>query len=201
MAYIRRRDLITLLGSSAAAAWPLVAKAQQPAIPVVGVLDVGTDSRFSVFRQSLAETGYVEGRNVRFEHRSSATVERWPELAADLVRRRVTMIASLSGIPSAMAAKAATTTIPVVFTGGFDPVEIGLVASLARPGGNITGATNLGLELGPKRLEVIHELFPAAKTFALLVNPDHPNTPPQLRDMQAAATATAILVRADEVIE
>ena len=122
-------------------------------------------------------------------------MERYPELVADLVRRQVAVIASFGGISAVTAAKAATTTIPVVFSGGFDPVEIGLVVSLSRPGGNLTGITNLNLGLGPKRLEMMHALIPTAKVFALLLNPDHPNAEPQSREMQTAARALGVELR------
>src|SRR5439155_8135899 len=153
-----------------------------------GAIEDIRSAGFPAFHPGLAEAGYADGRNVAIEYRwSEGRVERFPDLVADLVRRRVAVIAALSGIPAAAAAKTATTTIPVVFSGAFDPVETGLVASLNRPGGNLTGVTSLGLELGPKRLEAMHELIPAAKVFALLINPDHPNTESQLREMQTAA--------------
>ena len=194
-----RREFVTLFGGAAAtpyALWPLAARAQQPAVPVIGVLGSERDARYHAFEQGLAETGYAEGGNVRIEYRwSGGEVGRYPELAADLVHRQVTVIAALGGIPAAQAAKAATTAVPIVFEGGFDPVEVGLVASLSRPGGNLTGVTNLGLELGPKRLEVMHELIPAAKVFALLLNPDHPNAAPQTHEMQAAGRALGLELR------
>jgi putative ABC transport system substrate-binding protein len=193
---MRRRRVIASLG--AATVWPLVARGQQ-AMPVVGVLGSDSDewprSRYVAFRQALAEAGFTTGRTVAIEHRwADGQVARFPSLAADLVQRQVAVIAALSGIPAAKAAKAATTTIPVVFQGGFDPVELGLVASMSRPGGNITGVTNLGLELGPKRLEVMHELLPAVKTFALIMNPDHPNYSVQSREMLAAARTFGVEV-------
>src|SRR5947209_16658890 len=120
-------------------------------------------------------------------------------MAADLMARKVTVLAALGGIPAAQAAKAATISTPVVFEGGFDPVEIGLVATLSRPGGNVSGVTNLGVELGPKRLEVMHELLPAAKVFALLINPDHPNAEPQTREMQKAARLLGLELRIVDV--
>jgi putative ABC transport system substrate-binding protein len=193
---MRRRDFITVLGGTAAA-WPLAARAQQAAMPVVGLLSGASahGEPRAAFRQGLQEAGYREGQNVAMEYRwAEDHYDRLPALAADLVRRRVTAIVT-AGIPAALAAKAATTTIPIVFQGGFDPVEIGLVASLNRPGGNLTGATSLGLELGPKRLEAMHELIPAAKVFALLVNPGHPNAASQSREMQTAARALGLEVR------
>jgi len=186
---MRRREFISGLG--AASAWPNVALSQSPQ-PVIGFL--GSDqeerrsNRFRAFHEALAEQGYADGRNVTIEFRwADGQINRFPELASDLVRRQVAVIASMAGIPSAAAAKAATSTIPIVFQGGFDPIEAGMVASLSRPGGNVTGVTNLGLELGPKRLEVMHELLPSAKLFALLFNPDHPSSPRQLREIQEAA--------------
>ena len=192
---MRRRDVMIGLG---AVALPRIARAQAP--PVIGFLgsEVGEmrTERFPAFHQGLAQAGYVDGRDVMIEYRwANGHVERFPQLAAELVRRQVTVIAALAGIPAAMAAKAATTTIPIVFTGGFNPVEIGLVASLSRPGVNVTGVTNLGLELGPKRLEVVHELLPAAKNFALLVNPDHPSTGSQSREMQTLARRFGLQIR------
>jgi putative ABC transport system substrate-binding protein len=201
---MRRRDFINLMGG-VAAAWPLAARAQQTAMPVIGFLGsdpafLNTQRLFSALQRGLAETGYVDGRNVTIEYRwSEGNVDRFPEMAADLVRRRVSLIAAQSGIPAAVAARAATATIPIVFQGAFDPVENGLVASLNRPGGNLTGVTSIDLELGPKRLEVIHELIPAARVFALFINPNHPNAPSQLREMQAAARALDVELRTVEV--
>ena len=188
---MNRREFITLL--SGAAAWPLAARAQQPALPVIGFL--GSESldlyagRLRVFHQGLRETGFVEGRNVAFEYRwAEGEYGRFPTLLADLVSRKVAVIATVGGTPPALAAKAATTTIPIVFATAGDPIAAGLVSSLSRPGGNITGATLLAGELGQKQLEVLTELVPAATVIALLVNPANPSNADTLsRDLQVAA--------------
>jgi putative ABC transport system substrate-binding protein len=188
---MKRRDFITLLGG--AAVWPLPARAQQPALPVIGFLnpaspEIATNSILQ-FRKGLAESGYVEGENVLIEYRwAHNDNSRLPELAADLARRRVAVIATGGGA-AALAAKAATTTIPIIFQLGTDPVQTGLVASLNRPDGNLTGVTTLGSELAPKRLDLLHELVPAATNIALLVNPTNPDSESQSTRAQAAASS------------
>jgi putative ABC transport system substrate-binding protein len=184
---VRRREFITMLGGTAAA-WPLTARGQQPA---VGFVSGGSPDTFaylvSAFREGLSETGYVEGRNTAIEFRwAEGQYDRLPSLVADLVRRRVSVLAATT-TPGALAAKAATNSIPIVFATDGDPVQLGLVASLNRPGGNVTGATQLNVEVGPKRLELAHELIPAARVIALLVNPTNPLTEPILNGSQAAA--------------
>ena len=194
---MRRRAVIAGLG--AVAACPFVSAAQTPS-PVVGFLGSEVEekgsARFRAFHKALGEAGFTDGRNLVIEYRwAQSQVDRYPALAAELVSLRVSAIASMAGIPSARAAKAATTTIPIVTQGGFDPVETGIVASLGHPGGNITGVTNLGASLAPKRLEVMHELLPDAKVFGLLVNPVHPVTPAQSRDVEAAARTLGLEIR------
>ena len=183
---MRRREFITLLGG-AAAAWPLAARAQQAAMRVVGFLDPTSADTFAHrllgFRQGLKETGYVEGENVAVVYRfADNQADRLPELAADLVHRQVAVIATLAN--GALAAKMATKTTPIVFLLAEDPVKVGLVASLARPGGNLTGINFLSAELTAKRLELVRELVPAATRISVLVNPTGPNSESTLRDAQ-----------------
>jgi putative ABC transport system substrate-binding protein len=190
----RRKFLATLLGG--AAVWPLAARAQQSAMPVVGFLNTrvpGADPHLlAAFRRGLKETGYVEGQNVTIEYRWAYNqYARLPALAADLVSHQVSVIAAI-GSPSAPAAKATTTTIPIVFIIGFDPVEVGLVTSLNRPGGNLTGVTVLGVELGSKRLELLHELVPTANIVATLVNPNTPAAETQSTELQTAARSLGL---------
>jgi putative ABC transport system substrate-binding protein len=185
---MRRRDFITLLGG--AAAWPLAARAQQPAVPVIGFLNNSSPDAFApfvaAFRQGLNDTGYVEGRNVAIEFRwAEGQDERLPTLAADLVRRQVTVI--FANGPSIPVAKAATTVIPIVFDTGGDPVQLGFVASLNRPGGNVTGVAFLVNTIGAKRLELLHDLVPAANVIGFLVDPTNPASETETSDMQAAA--------------
>jgi putative ABC transport system substrate-binding protein len=192
---MHRRHFIGLLGGTVAT-WPLAARAQQPGVPVVGYLGGSTPDRdeyqLRALREGLREAGYTDGQNMTFEYRwAENRNERLPALAADLVRRQVAVIV-LGGLPPALAAKAATTTIPIVFQMGVDPVAAGLVASLARPGGNLTGVSNLNVELGPKRLELLRELVPAAKVFGLLVNPTNPGAENIVKGMQAVASTLGI---------
>ena len=189
---MNKREFNVLLGG--AAAWPLAARAQQAVMPVVGFVYPGVPELstgiVAAFRKGLNEAGFIEGRNVTVEFRFAYNDNaRLPELAADLAQRRVAVIATPGSTPSALAAKAATTTIPIVFGIGPDPVEIGLVASLNRPGGNITGVSSMNAELGAKRLGLLHELLPTAVRFAVLVNPNNRNAEALTRDAQATASA------------
>jgi len=186
---VKRREFITLLGG--AAAWPMAARAQQPATPVIGLLGSASATRFGpyvrAFHDGLRDAGYVEGRNLAIQARwADSQYDRLPSLAAELIQRQATVIVAFS-TPAARVAKAATATTPIVFTTNSDPVQMGFVASLNRPGGNLTGVTNLSVELGPKLLELLREVVPTAATMALLVNPTSPNAETQSRILQAAA--------------
>jgi putative ABC transport system substrate-binding protein len=187
---IRRRSFITLLGGAAAGGWPLRAWAQQRGMPLVAFINSGSAGGYQhvvvAFRQGLKEAGYVEGQNVTVEYRwAEGQFDRVPVIALELVSRGVAVIVANS--PGVQAIKSAVTTIPIVFTTALDPVQIGLIASLARPGGNVTGATSLAVELIPKQLEIARDLLPAATSIDMLVNPTNPNTDTMSREGQAAA--------------
>jgi putative tryptophan/tyrosine transport system substrate-binding protein len=205
---VRRREFITLLGG--AAAWPLKARAQQPAMPVMGLLDGRaadtTADRLRGFHRGLKESGYVEGENVAIVYRwAEGQTDRLPELAAELVRRQVAVIAATGGTPAALAAKSATTTVPIVFAVPEDPVKLGLVHSLARPGNNMTGINFFNAEVAAKRLELLRELVPTATRVAVLVNPANvANTEANLKSVQSAAPAMGLqiqIVRAHTIRE
>jgi putative tryptophan/tyrosine transport system substrate-binding protein len=192
---MRRREFITLLGS--ATAWPLAARGQQPTMPVIGWLHSATAAasadRTAAFRQGLNEAGYNEGRNVTIEYRwAEYQLDRLPALAADLARRQVSVMVAAGSPASALAAKSVTTTIPIVFNNAADPVQLGLVASLNRPGGNVTGLTTISAELEAKRLGLLRELVPSATSIAVLVNPTRPGVAAQSAQVQAAARALGL---------
>jgi putative tryptophan/tyrosine transport system substrate-binding protein len=188
---MRRREFIKVIAASAAA-WPIAARAQQAPIPVVGFINAASAQNYTrqlaAFLKGLGESGYVDGRNVAVEYRwAEGQNDRLPAMAADLVHRQVAVMAATS-TPAALAAKAATTTIPIIFELGSDPVELGLVASLSRPGGNVTGVIQWNIEVAPKRLEVLHELLPTARVMALLVDPTDPtNAKTTVSEVSAAA--------------
>ena len=193
---MRRREFITLIGGIAA--WPLAARAQQSAMPVIGFLYLGSAREYpqlAYLRQGLKEGGYVEGQNVTIEYRWAEESNRLPELAVDLARRRVAVIAAVGGTNSALAAKAATTTIPIVFLTGGDPVREGIVSSLNRPEANVTGVTFIVEELGAKDIEALHELLPDAKSVGFLVNPDNPAARRQIANLQKAAAVLGLEVQ------
>jgi len=191
---MKRREFITLLGGTGFA-WPLTARAQQPPMPVIGFVNAASPQSYarqvSAFLKGLSEAGYVDGQNVKIEYLwAEGQYGRLPELAADLVRLQVAVIVTPGNTPAALAAKAATATIPIVFSFGADPVKIGLVASLDRPGGNATGFGEMNIEIAPKRLGILHELIPGAARFALLLEPrNSPTTPADVTELQAAGAA------------
>jgi putative tryptophan/tyrosine transport system substrate-binding protein len=192
---MRRREFITLIGGSAA--FPLAVRAQQPRTPIIGFLHSASPGPYAslvaAFRQGLSETGFVEGRNVTIQYRwAEGQYDRLPALATELVALKVEVIMAAGGEPSPLAAKAATSTIPIVFTAGGDPVEAGLVASLNRPGGNLTGTTIMGLQMGSKRLDLVRQLVPNAQNVTMLVNPKFPTVPGEVRDIRDAGRALGI---------
>jgi putative tryptophan/tyrosine transport system substrate-binding protein len=184
---MKRRDFITLVGG--AAAWPLMARAQQPTLPVIGFLNSGsagssTDVRTIGFNQGLNEAGFVDGRNVTIQYRfAEGHYDRLPAMVVDFANRKVAVLAATGGVQTALAAKPASATIPVVFANGSDPVQFGLVESLNRPGGNMTGVSFFTSTLEAKRLGLLSELVPAARTFGILINPTNPNAETQLKDI------------------
>lgn len=193
---MKRRQFIALIGS-AAVTWPIAANAQQPAMPVIGYLGAESPavfaSRVEAFRQGLGETGYVEGRNVAIEFRwAEGQHNKLPALAVELAGRRVNVIVAPGGAPGAIAAKSATTTIPIIFEMGADPIAMRLVETLDRPGGNLTGVTSLNVQVTPKRLEILREVVPAAGVIAVLLNPTSPTTDLQLKSLQTAANVLGV---------
>jgi putative ABC transport system substrate-binding protein len=200
---LKRRGFITLIGG--ATAWPLVAHTQPPAMPVIGVLSITSASQFAqtgeAFKRGLREAGFIEGQNTGIDYRwAEGENNRLPALASELVYRQVNVMAAFAGLPGVRAVMAATTSIPIVFQTGVDPVQAGLVASLRRPGGNVTGVTTLGNEVAPKRLELLHELLPTATEIAVLINRTNPNAETSLRDLQAAARDDETLRRACDLL-
>src|SRR5262245_8168575 len=195
---MRRRDFITGIAGSAAS-WPFAVRAQQRPTPVIGFLSSRSpdesDSAVSAFRHGLSQTGYSEGKNVAIVYRwAEGHYDRLPGLAAELVQRRVAVIAATGGEPSPLAAKAATSTIPIVFTAGGDPIEFGLVPSLGPPGGNVTGVTFFFASIGPKRLELVRQLRPSASTIAMLINPNYQPGPVEARDVQTGAGSLGVQI-------
>src|SRR6516225_2028858 len=195
---MKRREFITLLGGTAAT-WPLTARAQQPALPVIGFLNSGSadayPDRITAFREGLRQLGYVDGENVLVDYRwALGEYDRLPAFAAELVERHVSVLIATGGEPAALAAKSATSTIPIVFAIGGDPIKLGLVASYNRPGGNATGANILAAEMDGKRLELLQELMPNAARVGLLLNPNFPAYPTQLNELQQAATIMGLQV-------
>jgi putative tryptophan/tyrosine transport system substrate-binding protein len=194
---MKRREFITLLGGGAAT-WPLAVRAQQPALPVIGFLNGGSAAAqaasATAFRQGLSQTGHIENQNIKIEHRwAESQYDRLPGMAADLVRRKVTVIAA-TGTPAALAAKAATTVVPIVFETAGDPLRLGLVSTLNRPGHNTTGVTQLSSELVSKRLGLLHDMIPAATIIGLLLDPHDPRAEMQASDMRAASRALGLQV-------
>jgi putative tryptophan/tyrosine transport system substrate-binding protein len=196
---MRRREFLTLVGG-ATAAWPLAARAQPAAMPVIGCLHSGSPKAFervvAAFRKGLNDTGYVDGQNMTIEYRwAEGHFDRLPALAADLVHREVAVLVALGGATSAVAAKAATATIPIVFSSGGDPVALGIVSSLSRPGGNATGVSVLTAALGSKRLEILHQVAPTAGVMAAIVNPNNTTIKEQLKDLQDGAGALGVQLK------